>query len=427
METLFGVFEAVTNKIPSLSARIVWQFLGYPFAPYARTRITHAIMKANGLDGVTLIVITYFLFAFVLGIPTTRQYILSFDVGLFRSIDRLRFVDTKGREFVYLIVFVFIITLVTLLIIEFIRRRYRYGNKDRKEFFGMLSVFISFTIGWFLLSSIIINWLWGLVVSWNIWPMSSANHLFSKWEAVISSFLTDNQLPDATRILVQPAFLLVIWMAWKFGRVVMRTWHSKRSAMSLVRSGRPGEAVGQLSVGYWPAVTIAFLIIVSAMLISTLAQALFYNVIGQEEISHKESCFQTKTKAEVNLVISNNTTSERLIDPLYFRLFKKDADPKSDQIPVKIMKVSPNALMWLSNRGTILENNERRYFRLQFPVENLALDGELVHCDLLRTPTGDDILPRGIVLDHVYYPLVVIEKADGDSYSNSDAPMGTVE
>jgi hypothetical protein len=427
METLFGIFEALTDKIPALIARIVWQFLGYPFAPYARTRITYAIIRRNGLNGVTLIVIMYFLFAFVLGIPTTRRYILSFDAGLFRSLDRLRFIDTKGREFVYLLFFVLTLTIITLLIIELIRRRYKYGNKDKNEFFGMFSIFVSFTIGWFLLLSVLINWCWGLIYTWNAWPIRSLRDLISEWEAIVSSFLTENQLPDLTRILFQPAFLLVIWMAWTFGRVVMLTWHSKRSAISLVRSGQAGKAVGQLSVGYWPAVTIAFLIVVSALMISALAQNLFYNVQGQEEISHKETCFQTNTKAEVNFFLSNNTTGEKIIEALYFKLFIKNSDRRSPQTFEKVMKVSPVALMWLSNRGTILENNERRYFRLQFPVEKLGLTGELVRCDLLPTPSADEILPRGVAVDHTYYPLVIIEKADGDSYSNADASTGPVE
>ena len=67
--------------------------------------------------------------------------------------------------------------------------------------------------------------------------------------------------------------------------------------------------------------------------------------------------------------------------------------------------------MWLSNKG-LLQNNERRYFRLQFPVEKLALDGDLVSCDL---DAPDKLEPEGSL------PVVDIEKVDGDSYSNADA------
>jgi hypothetical protein len=413
METLFGIFQAVTNKIPALVARILWEFFWYPGAPYARTRISYRILKGNQLDGVTLIVITYFMFAFVLGIPSTRHYILSFDNGLSYSIDQLRLIDTKGKEFIYLLVFVFILTVITLIVIEFIRRRYKYGNRDKREFFGMFSIFVSFTIGWFLVSSWLINRSWELISNWNTPPVPYLKNLASDWRAEVSALLKNNQVPDITGILLQPAFLLVIWMAWSFGHSVMRTWHSKRSAMSLVKLGKTGEAVGQLSVGYWPVLTITFLIVVSAVIMSAMAQLLFYNVRGDEEFSHTESCFQSDTKTELNFMITNNTTSEQVIRSLYFRIKTK----RGRETYTKIIKIEPSALMWLSNKGVILENNERRYFRLQFPVQKLALDGDLVGCDL-DAPNRTE--PEGVL------PLVDIEKADGDSYSNADGTNAPV-
>ena len=182
------------------------------------------------------------MFAFVLGIPSTRHYILSFDNGLSYSIDQLRLIDTKGKEFIYLLIFVFILTVITLFAIELIRRRYKYGNRDKREFFGMFSVFVSFTIGWFLVSSWLINRSWELISNWNTPPVPFLRNFVSGWKTDVSALLKNNQVPDVTGILLQPAFLLVIWMAWSFGHAVMRTWHSKRSAMSLVKLGKAGEA-----------------------------------------------------------------------------------------------------------------------------------------------------------------------------------------
>ena len=133
MDTITAIFQAVTNTIPTLTARIIWQFLQYPIAPYARTRVTYSIIKGNKIDGVSIIIIVYFAFALMLGIPTTRRYILSFDDGLEQSIARLDAVDTKGKEFFYLLIFVFALTIMTLLVVEFVRHRYNYGNKAKKR------------------------------------------------------------------------------------------------------------------------------------------------------------------------------------------------------------------------------------------------------------------------------------------------------
>jgi hypothetical protein len=370
----------------------------------------------------------------MLGIPTTRRYILSFDDGLEQSIARLDAVDTKGKEFFYLLIFVFALTIMTLLVVEFVRHRYNYGNKAKKEFIGMYSIFISFTIGWFLLSSILITWIWEFVRNWpqNLSPDFVKNIYTSvdNWVAGFSTFLRDRQFPDFTRILIQPAFLLVIWMAWKFGHNVLQTWHSNRSTIDLMRQGKTGEAVNRLSVGYWPLVTILSLIVIAALTVAKLAEILFYNSVAEGEISHKESCMVKDTKTEVNFFITNNTSSEKFVDTLYFGFFEGSDDARNRAHPIKIIKIEPTELLWLSNKGTILEENERRYYRLQFANDNPELRGRHFQCVLLNGSNGSppeiamEMTGPRVEIQNIMYPVSSIDKIEGDTYSNRDPLRG---
>jgi hypothetical protein len=150
MELLTSLFNTII-VVPSLIAGLLYRFGQYLLHPYAAVLITCRALRHTRLSSAVMLISAYLLFALSLGIPGTRKLILTFDGGMTESLKRIPSSDLKGQEYLYLYLFVVGATAFSLIVGYAIRDILRLKRGQRGIFIDLFSVYIAFTLGWFLL------------------------------------------------------------------------------------------------------------------------------------------------------------------------------------------------------------------------------------------------------------------------------------
>jgi hypothetical protein len=165
MELVRGLFESVTNSVPSVTAKIILTFALFFVNPYRNVTKAHNALEKNGLNGGVLVILFYLAFVFILGIPAVSKPHIGFRNGWEKSIERLNTIDLKGKQFVYLFSFILILPILTFIVVEIFESLFKeeIGTEKREEFTQLFEIFIAFTIGWFLIFSLVQTLLFGML------------------------------------------------------------------------------------------------------------------------------------------------------------------------------------------------------------------------------------------------------------------------
>jgi hypothetical protein len=144
MDALRQIFVLITDAIPKFCAQMIGYFFLFFTKPYPISKLTMRALRARNMTSITLLLFSYTAFAIILGIPSTGRYIVAFDGGLSSSLQAIWHLDTKGREFYYLIIFVLCSTIVTILLCEISKTQLPKEIRKRAEFFDLFNIFIAF-------------------------------------------------------------------------------------------------------------------------------------------------------------------------------------------------------------------------------------------------------------------------------------------
>ena len=379
MDALQQIFVLITDAIPKFCAQMIGYFFLFFTKPYPISKLTMRALRARNMTSITLLLFSYTAFAIILGIPSTGRYIVAFDGGLSSSLQAVWHLDTKGREFYYLIIFVLSSTIVTILLCEISKTQLPKEIRKRTEFFDLFNIFIAFSIGWFMIVSLIVSIILGfLKIKLKEWSSTQS----------ISTFFKDKGIPDITDILYQPAIIFVFFVTFFIANNLFNKWAGRKSlykilvgqgdvATAIVKrridlfSGLykifVGQGVGteifKRRIDLFPGISFVFLLVSSSLLLAFMARALFLQVQGDEEMSIHVSCQSQGDKLDrlfVSSLFENNTTESRPINSLFIKVF----DRTNNEFPPFGLRIEPADIAWLSEKGLFLEAGEKRYYRL---------------------------------------------------------------
>jgi len=127
---------AVTYSVPRITAKIILAFALFFLNPYRNVSKAFNVLKGSKLNGGMLVILFYFAFLFVLGIPSVSKPRLGFTNGWEISIERLNTIDLKGRQFVYLFGFILILSILTIIVVEILKTLFKeeIGAEKKAEF-----------------------------------------------------------------------------------------------------------------------------------------------------------------------------------------------------------------------------------------------------------------------------------------------------
>jgi len=189
--------------------------------------------------------------------------------------------------------------------------------------------------------------------------------------------------------------------------------------MISLRSG--GRALWRVKAGSLTLFGVAALLI-AAVIVSSGLDNILFSALPTE--IHRENCVVSEVKQigvkeavrknmSINLFYFNDENRAQIISPLYVAFYKQaesqttildnvgdediyhqDEQSLNDDIGY-LIRIDASELLWLSGKGLIVEGGERRYFRLQFPADQLKGGDEFanyigsVPCKLLIPKKGE--------------------------------------
>jgi len=447
MEFVRSLFVTITILVPNVIAQIALKFAFFIGArrapqtppaepsrlqrrpkagPYWNSRKTSVILRRNKLNSGILLIAIYFLFAFVVGIPTISTPYFDIAEGWKNSLERVNDIDLKGRQFVYLVVFILALSILTMVVTHVLKRLYKVQGRRGVEFQSIFPIFVAFTIGWFLILTFLQNLLFhflGPVIGehWQRWTISQSDLGRKLADGVGRFYCLYNPhqyqceiipgQPEAPFqhfliLFATPATIIILLMTWRFSSGMLQELSIKQENILL----RFNSRIWSIQARSATFAAVLVLLFCSATAISGLANILFSPVAAE---THKEDCvvteenqlpvmvrsrysenfdkFPPKKIFNINLYYFNNERTTKVLTPLYLALFDVDefesqknyfkilhpayAGEKDDYIQndsvKKIVRIDASQLFWLNGKGIIVEGGERRYFRLRFPVEQL--------------------------------------------------------
>jgi hypothetical protein len=409
MDALQQIFVLITDAIPKFCAQMTGYFVLFFTRPYPISKLTMRTLRSQNMTSVTLLLFTYTAFALVLGIPSTGRHIVAFEGGLTSSLGAIWRLDTKGREFYYLIVFVLTSTIFTLILCEISKTQLPKMIRRRTEFFDMFNIFIAFSIGWFMIVSLICSFFLGLF----------SIHL-NKWRSISSlrDFFDRHGIPDITDILVQPALMFLFVPLVFFANRLFNKWAGRRSLYKIVTEGTSEGVVTEIvkrRIDVFPGLSFILVLVGSSLLLAFMANALFLQVEGDKETFIDVSCQLKGDKLDklfVSAVFENNTTNSFPIKTVFIKLLDKDnSGDKDKQFGLRI---EPGDIAWLSEEGLFLEAREKRYYRLLLPAPRgllSKLSPESLICSNQNDSKGD--FQSDLDRNKFQHPV----KVEGDSFS----------
>jgi phosphatidylglycerophosphate synthase len=286
MELIRGLFEAITNSVPSTTAKILLTFLLFFVNPYRNVKRAYELLKKNNLSGGVLIVVFYFAFAFVLGIPSVSRPLLSFTQGWESSIERLNTFDLKGKQFVYLFGFIFILLILTTIVIDILRSLYKeeVNGEKKLEFSEFITIFIAFTIGWFLIFSLLQNSLFGILPTVGYYVESRfavpdgvvarIRSLYSYYNPNPNNkYGSEDVWRNIVVIFITPATVGIVYVTWRFGNGLLEYWLIEPRSVRPISIG--SKVSWQVKAGSLPLIAVSVLLFASVAVSSGLDKILF--------------------------------------------------------------------------------------------------------------------------------------------------------
>jgi hypothetical protein len=417
MEMLTSLFNAVVD-IPNLIAGLLYRFGQYLVHPYVAVLLTCRALKRAGLSSAIMLISAYFVFALSLGIPDTRKLILTFHGELAESLKRLPGIDLKGKEYIYLYLFIVGATVLSLLLAYIIRDLLRLKRGQRGIFIDLFTVYISFTVGWFILLA-----------------MLSVTFFSTQTAKAISEFLHIHYLfvnilyvSDVSDIFVSPAFIIILCLSVYFSARFFRHWGLRRSFVDLLRNDATG-AISQTSVVTFPILVAAIVIVCPAILLAALSNMMFAQRDDDRDFIYDAACIRVKDKLYANISIKNNLRRDALVGPIFIGLWAKRPAAESDdgtikltQDPDQIVRVEPVNFMWASRKGLFLQSGEVRYLRLVGTYNRFV---DPTYCRVFNNKRGgspcnlaDTVEPTCTNYQYVVPTVVEGDAVSGSSYLN---------
>ena len=317
MDVLFQIFTLITDKAPRFCARMLAYFLRFPFKPYPIAKLTMRTLRENNLTSISLLLFFFTAFAIILGIPNTRRLIIAFSGGLEASLQAVWRLDTKGKEFFYLVVFVFVCTILTVALAELAKWVVRRQIPRRSEFLDMFNIFIAYNIGWFMLASLLVNALFG--------PAMSVKMANSELIKRIASYFESHNVPNVTDILLQPAVIFPLLTITFISDRLFNTWERRESLVKLISEGKPKEAIAGVahkSVNVIPWLSFVFILFTSSLVLAFTANALFFQIGGDKKVKFESTCETAGQKLFMGVSVENNTLDSIQLHGLYARIEK---------------------------------------------------------------------------------------------------------
>ena len=354
MELIRGLFEAITSSVPSTTAKILLTFVLFFVNPYRNVKRAYEVLKKKNLGGSVLILVFYFAFAFVLGIPSVSRPLLGFTNGWESSIERLNTIDLKGKQFVYLFGFILILAILTTIVIDILKSLYKdeIDGEKRAEFSEFFAIFISFTIGWFLIFSLVQDSLFGILPTIGAYiapkvPEGLANRVSDVYlyynPKPNNKYASEDVWRDIVVILVTPATAGIVYVTWRFGNGLLKSWLIEPQSVKSISFGSRGRVFWRVKAGSLPLVAVSALLFASVAVSSRLDSILF-SALPTER--HRESCVVSEVKVpgvkdqapngkdqskkknmNINLVYFNDENKSQIISPLYFAFYKRSEPP----------------------------------------------------------------------------------------------------
>jgi hypothetical protein len=489
MEFIRNLFDTVIVLVPNIVSQIAVNFVLFLANPYKSSRATFLLLKRNHLNSEIMLFTVFFLFAFVMGIPTISEPFFDISEGWQNSIERLNDLDLKGKQFVYLFVFILILSVLTIIITGVIKRFYQLSGHKKIEFHSIFQIFVAFTIGWFLLISVGQSYVFRLLPKVGAYVVGIVTSRVGSTQEMASSIIyfveqyiepiykfynpiehgigTEPTSQHVLILLLTPAMFIILYMTFRFSVSFLNSMSIEPESI---------RSFEVKSINHWfirqktwsirartvPAVAIGVLIVGALVVASGLATILFEAVPSE---THNENCTITEAKIlpnvvrsktdvkmdktdqlgaqgkklfNVNLFYFNSEKKTKVLKELYFVLYdahlydeerdrvtkeqptyngEDDERMKNDHI-VAIARISASQLLWLHGKGLIIEGGERRYFRLQFPLEQIEgglqqINGaKRIDCKLVLPSAGSEITTREIGSDNWLVNLSGREKKD---------------
>lgn len=487
MEALQQLFKLLTDDVPKFCASMILNFLTFFVRPYTVARVTIRTLSSRQITSVALVVFFCAAFAMVLGLPSSGNAILGVDGGVTRSLQQIWHLDIKAKIFFYLLIFVALSTTITIIIcyicrgllpmpdvpaipaksgdsaghgdsivpaisidpevpaksVEDIRARMlKMRHQMRIQFFDLFNIFIAFGIGWFMLSSVLVNALLKMV-SWK-GTDDKEHNLLSSWQDWVNHKLSvdpsnppehEDIFQTVTQIMFQPALIILLLWTFYVSYSLFNKWvarnklwvgrnvYKSRSLLETVRRGKPitiAYEIARRRVYIYPAIAYIVIVLCQAILLAYLVDALYGEIEGANKITIVASCELKSAKGNNQFVISslieNKTIHALPIHALFIRMKKKDSERTSLD---KGVRIEGETLALASEKGALLDGGEKRFYHFIVTLGSSSwsiADG--VWCESQNDSSGgfDDDQNHKIVFSPP-------DKVIGDSYSVN----GTVE
>jgi hypothetical protein len=363
MEALRELFNAIVGRLPQILAGLIQAFVGFPFFPYAASLRAVQLLRVSKVPSIALVAVTFLMFALFLGVPTTRALILSFDGGLTKSLRLISKIDTKGRDFLYLTLFVLSSTVFTIIIGNTIKAALNLRRTLRSIFSDILNVFVAYTVGWFLFIALL------LAALFNFRPGKET-------QALTSAFFHDHGIADISQVIISPALLLIVLLSMYFGYRIIQQWGSKKNVLELIRRKDTKEAFNRTKLMVFPAVVSFLSICFPALILAMLCDALYWHA---RSLEYQISCAPLGgNRLFISLAIKNNETSTIVLKPVYISL-RKGVNYQSE--PIQQVKLDVSNFVWASRKGILVEPSEVRYLRILGAFDKLNT-GDVVSCSV---------------------------------------------
>jgi hypothetical protein len=270
----------------------------------------------------------------------------------------------------YLSAFVLGAAVFSIAVGDTIKIYLRIKRRLARLFSDVFNVYVSFTIGWFILLAIV----------------SAKTRSFQYLSSVKDSLgqvLRGWGLSDVSEVFVSPAFAIIIMMSVYFAWSFLRHWGIQRDFIDLVRKDTRG-AFTQTQMIAFPTVVAIVMIVGPAILLAALCDVLYARSESEPDFVYEASCVKNAQDLHANLSVKNNLSKTVVMGPLFLGLWQSTL--QGGGRPDQVVKIDPRDILWASRKGLFLEPTEVKYLRLVSTLPATVKD--VAHCRLVNNKRG---------------------------------------
>ncbi len=166
-------------------------------------------------------------------------------------------------------------------------------------------------------------------------------------------------------------------------------------------------------IDVFPGLSFVILVVASSLLLAFMADAIFDQIEGDKKISIEASCHIKPNKSDklfVSAIFENHSSTAYPIKTLF--LVISDNLEGQKRKPVEL-RIEPENLAWMSEKGLYLEAGEKRYYRLLLTLpKSRPIQASQITCEHRNNGNGDFDGPE-VERDKFEVPSNV----DGDAFS----------